>query len=147
MTSEQLTQLERLLAVLSLGLTAALKHQVITIEEAEQLLYSPFTITKLRELGACQEIVELIYAGTELEDLDSLLPNELTGSLTQMERQARSLLATLEPRHAPLETWLHEYLRPRRELPTQLRGTLAGKAENYEPFLGDYQVSLTPNCP
>lgn len=125
MTSEQLTQLERLLAVLSLGLSIALKHQVIAIDEAERLLYSPFTMTKLRELGGLPELIELIQAGTELEDLDSLLPQELTDSLTQMEHQALSLLATGDPSHPQLDQWLNYYLRPSWEAPAQLRRTAA----------------------
>jgi hypothetical protein len=121
MTSERLTQLERLLAVLSLGLSAALKHQVIALDEAEQLLYSPFTMTKLRELGGPHELLELIQAGTELEDLESLLPHDLTDSLTQMEHQALSLLATGEPSQPQLDKWLNHYLRPPGEEPAKLR--------------------------
>ncbi len=58
---------ERLVTVLSLGFSVAIKNQVIEIDEAEQLLYSPLTI--LNELGIDQQIINLMRAGTELENL------------------------------------------------------------------------------
>ncbi|RKZ57096.1 MAG: hypothetical protein DRR08_19930 [Candidatus Parabeggiatoa sp. nov. 2] len=58
---------ERLVTVLSLGLSVAIKNQVIEIDGAEQLLYSPLTI--LNELGIDQQIINLMRAGTELENL------------------------------------------------------------------------------
>ena len=52
MTKEQVNQLEKLLAVLSIGLGVAIKHNAIEIDEAEQLLYSPSTMNKLNEIDA-----------------------------------------------------------------------------------------------
>jgi hypothetical protein len=126
MTPDELNQIERLVTILSLGLSVAIKNQVIEIDEAEQLLYSPFTITKLNELGINQQIIELMKVGTELEDLESLLPDELAKSLSQMETQALQLLATSSKTNPQLEKWLSQYLKtdnvPLKKEPLQLVG-------------------------
>ena len=111
MTEKELNQLERLLAILSLGLCAAIKNQVIDIEEAEQFLYSPFMIKKLLEIGGDKKIIEIIQAGTELEDLESLLPNELAKSLSQMEKQALQFLTASTKTNPQLEKWLSQFFK------------------------------------
>jgi hypothetical protein len=126
MTPDELNQIERLVTILSLGLSVAIKNQVIEIDEAEQILYSPFSITKLTELGTNQQIIDLMKVGTELEDLESLLPDEFAKSLSQMETQALQLLATSSKTHPQLEKWLSQYLKthdePFKKEPLQLVG-------------------------
>jgi hypothetical protein len=112
MTKEEINQLEKLLAVLSLGLCVAIKNNVIEIEEAEQLLYSPFTMKKLSDVGANKKIIELIHAGTELEDIESLIQSELANTLSQMENHALQFLSTSPKTHPQLvEKWISQYLR------------------------------------
>ncbi len=69
----------------------AIKKHAIDINEAEQLLYSPFTMNTLNEIGANKALIELIHAGTELEDLESLMPSESTKSILKMEEQALNI--------------------------------------------------------
>lgn len=95
----------------SLGLSVAIKHQVIDIDEAEQLLYSPFLMKKLNEMAVKPEIIDLIHVGTELEDLESLLPNELTKSLSKMENKALKLLTASPKMNPQLDKWLSQYLK------------------------------------
>jgi hypothetical protein len=111
MTKEELNQFEKLLTIISLGLSVAIKHQVINIDEAEQLLYSPLTMKKLNEMGVNPEMIDLIHAGTELEDLESLLPNELTKSLSKMEDKALKILTTSPKMNPQLDKWLSQYLK------------------------------------
>ncbi|RKZ77590.1 MAG: hypothetical protein DRR19_27700 [Candidatus Parabeggiatoa sp. nov. 1] len=110
MMKEQVNQLEKLLAVLSIGLGVAIKHNAIEIDEAEQLLYSPSTMNKLNEIGAKKEMIELIHAGTELDDLQSLIPCELAKTLDSMENNALKFLTLSPTIHPQLEKWLNEYL-------------------------------------
>ncbi len=110
MTKEQVNQLEKLLAVLSIGLGVAIKHNAIEIDEAEQLLYSPSTMNKLNEIGAKKEMIELIHAGTELDDLQSLIPSELAKTLSNMENNVLKFLTLSRTIHPQLEKWLNEYL-------------------------------------
>jgi len=114
MTTEEINQFEKLLAVLSLGLCVAIKHHTIEIEEAEQLLYSPFTMKKLNEMGANKKIIDLIHAGTELENLESLIPSELANTLSQMENHALQFLSAC-PKTDRVEKWISQYLRKERE--------------------------------
>ena len=111
MTEDELNQFERLVAILNLGLCVAIKNQVIDIEEAEQFLYSPFMIKKLLEIGGDKKIIEIIQAGTELEDLESLLPNELAKSLSQMEKQALQFLTASTKTNPQLEKWLSQFFK------------------------------------
>jgi len=111
MTKEELNQFEKLLTIISLGLSVAIKHQAIDIDEAEQLLYSPFLMKKLNEMGVNPEMIDLIHAGTELEDLESLLPNELTKSLSKMENKALKLLSASPKTNPQLDKWLSQYLK------------------------------------
>ncbi len=126
MTQDELNQIERLVTILSLGLSVAIKNQAIKINEAEQILYSPFTIARLNELGIDKQIINLIKVGTELEDLESLLPDELSKSLSRMEAQAVQLLAVSSETNPQLEKWLSRYLKiddaPLRREPLQLVG-------------------------
>ena len=110
MMTEQVNQLEKLLTVLSLGLCVAIKKHAIDINEAEQLLYSPFTMNTLDEFGANKALIELIHAGTELEDLESLMPSELTKSIVKMEEQALNFLSCSPKNNPQLEKWLSKYL-------------------------------------
>jgi hypothetical protein len=113
MTKEEINQFEKLLAVLSLGLCVAIKHHAIEIEEAEQLLYSPFTMKKLNEMGTNKEIIKLIHAGTELEDLESLIPSELANTLSQMENHALQFLSACPKTHPQwVEKWISQYFSP-----------------------------------
>jgi len=126
MTQDELNQIERLVTILSLGLSVAIKNQAIKINEAEQILYSPFTIARLNELGIDKKIINLIKVGMELEDLESLLPDELSKSLSRMEAQAVQLLAMSSETNPQLEKWLSRYLKiddaPLRREPLQLVG-------------------------
>ncbi len=104
---------EKLLTVLSLGLTEAIKASVVSIDEAEQLLYSPQVMKLLNDLGFGKELVDLVHLGTELEDLESLLPDRLEDNLSQMTDSAVDALRNM-PRIDPVQPrWYVELLKPK----------------------------------
>lgn len=92
---EDKTEVERFLAILNIGLCVALQQGALSIEAAEQYLYSPYTLEKLRELGVSSQSLAVVHLGTELEDVESLLPEKLDDSLAEMKERAFHILQTL----------------------------------------------------
>jgi Protein of unknown function (DUF3969) len=80
----------QLVAVMSLGLCAAIAGGSVTIDEAERRLFNPKVLAQLTALGVAESLLEIVHLGTELEDVQSLVPDKLAESLGQM--QAKSLM-------------------------------------------------------
>lgn len=92
---EDKTEVERLLSILNVGLCAALAQGVLSIEAAEHYLYSPYTLETLQQLGVSPELLQVVHLGTELEDVESLLPEKLDESLVEMKELSFKILKTL----------------------------------------------------
>jgi len=67
--------IERFILILNVGMMTAIKEGVISIEEAENYLYSPYSVEKIRKLGINEDVIKLIELGCELEDVESLIPD------------------------------------------------------------------------
>ena len=76
-------EIESLVAILSLGLCAALESDSATISEAENYLFSPYTMSLLEEAGVSEEVVYLVLRGTQLEDFEKIRPNTYQELLSQ----------------------------------------------------------------
>jgi hypothetical protein len=83
---------QRFLLIFVLGLINSLKNNLISLNEAEQLLFSPATAELLTKNSCDQKIIDLIHLGTELEDILSILPNNFSRTLDEIEKQAIFLL-------------------------------------------------------
>lgn len=88
-------EIECLVAILSLGLCAALENKSLTILEAEGYLFSPYTMSLLRQIKVSSDLVKLVHLGTELEDFESILPARLPDRLNTMKALALSILRSL----------------------------------------------------
>lgn len=88
-------EIETLVAVLSLGLCAALENQSLTIDEASGYLFGPYTMSLLRRVKASTELIDLIHLGSELEDVERLIPQSLAKTLNEMKTLALSILHSL----------------------------------------------------
>jgi Protein of unknown function (DUF3969) len=96
-TDRRSSDVSQLVAVMSLGLCAAMVYDrpeviaggSVTIEEAERRLFNPKVLAQLTGLGVAESLLEIVHLGTELEDVQSLVPDKLAESLAQM--QAKSL--------------------------------------------------------
>ncbi|WP_137938601.1 DUF3969 family protein [Chitinivorax sp. B] len=89
---EEIYRLERIFYLLSIGLCHAIKNGAIDIDEAERYLYSPLMMRLLKEEGASDVLHDLIHAGTELEDTESLAPASLGKELDEMISRAMQTL-------------------------------------------------------
>ncbi len=54
------------------GLFNQIRLNLITIENAEHILFTPYIMNKLKKNNVSEEILSLVHEGTELEDLKSL---------------------------------------------------------------------------
>lgn len=108
MKASERNRLERLVATLSLGLSNAIGDGVITIDEASRLLFSPATMRLLKDAGVDKAIIAMIHAGTELDDIQRLLPDRFASALEEMKREAKAFLSTTAPSDPGLDNWLRQ---------------------------------------
>lgn len=97
---------ERLLAVICAGLCVSLDAGAITINEAENYLFSPATIYHLGQLGLSEDAIDLIRSGTELEDFESLLPHQLKGAIEKLRARAIEVTRVRGDGKLPKAQWL-----------------------------------------
>lgn len=77
---------ELFLNVLTLGILTALHHQKITIDDAEKILFRPGAIEYLEGLAVEEKYLRALWLGTELEDIESLLPQNLGDEIVNLIR-------------------------------------------------------------
>ncbi len=82
----------QLVAVMSLGLCTAIAASSLSIDEAERRLFNPQVLTRLAGLEVPAELLEIVHLGTELEDIQSLMPERLAASLAEMQAKALAFL-------------------------------------------------------
>lgn len=88
--------IEKVILLLNLGVITALKDKVITLDEAEQILYSPYTMSKLKKVNVSEEILAIMHMGTELEDVLSLIPDAYNRSIEDIVKRTLNGLRTIE---------------------------------------------------
>ncbi len=97
---------ERLLAVICAGLCVALEAGAISINEAENYLFSPATIYYLGQVGLRERAIGLVRTGTELEDFESLLLHKLNGAIDELKARAIEIIRAHADGKLPKEKWL-----------------------------------------
>jgi hypothetical protein len=100
------TALERVVALMTIGVATALRRRALGSSEAMHLLFSPNTMDILRRAGASAKVLDLIHSATELEDIEALLPDKLAGEIDKLIEGALALLAEAEPYDFAQERWL-----------------------------------------
>lgn len=86
----------------------ALKKGVISIEESENFLYSPFTMKKLSQLELDEEVITLINLGCELENVERLIPDKLNHSIEEITNQSVKLLQNINRAKLPIKKWIDQ---------------------------------------
>jgi hypothetical protein len=92
---EDKNEQQRAVLVLILGLTEALLHKAITIDEAETALFLPANLSFLEGYGINKDILELVELGMELENVETLIPEELEISIIEIKDKALKLLTEI----------------------------------------------------
>ena len=98
-----------MLLVSIIGLLDSLKSGILAIEECEQYLFSPYTLEILRRKGIDKRIIDIVHLGTELEDIESLLPDRLEANIQELYDEAKELLKEMKPEgiYYGEEKWLN----------------------------------------
>lgn len=96
-------EIEKFLLISIIGLMNSLKEDLITIDECEIYLFSPYSINKLLELKIDREIIDLVEEGCELEDVESLVPEKLKNNIDNIKIRAIDLLSKISNEE------IHEY--------------------------------------
>lgn len=84
--------LEKVILINAIGLVEALNKNLITIEEAEKVLFSPYMMEQLEYINVSKPVLEVIHLGTELEDVNSIIPDKLAESLAEIKEKSLNLL-------------------------------------------------------
>ena len=99
-------EIERFILISIIGLMDSLSVDAISIEECEMYLFSPYSVEKLNTLNLDEQIVELVENGCELEDVESLIPEELYKSIDKIRLKAIELLKNLPREGVDIKKWL-----------------------------------------
>ena len=78
-------QLEKFVLSIIIGVCEALKEKAVGIDEAEYLIFTPYSMKILKNLHLRKEIVNLIHMGTELEDIVEINSNEYNEQLDEIK--------------------------------------------------------------
>ncbi len=97
---------EKLLCVLNIGLMHCIKTGILCIEEAENYLYSPYSMKKLEEANINAEIIDLIHLGCELENVERIIPDKLDKSIDEIISNAVKVLKEIPPVDLPSKKWI-----------------------------------------
>lgn len=86
----------KILLISILGILDSLKYEVITIDEAEKFLFSPYIIGKLKYSNIDNRIIEVLEKCTELEDIKDLIPEKYNFIVNELKQEVIRLLCFLE---------------------------------------------------
>lgn len=87
---------EKIMLIAIIGTLEVLKNRVITINEAEKFLFSPYMVKQLSERKCDEKIVNIIEKGCELEDINSLFPEKLNKMIDDLKSETIILLKRYE---------------------------------------------------
>ncbi|QSX06721.1 DUF3969 family protein [Sedimentibacter sp. zth1] len=102
---------EQLIAILELGLLTALEEKVMEIEDVEHLLFNPSTLNKLIDNSFDKEIVDVIHLGTELEDVQSLIPDKLDDNIFELKTKTIDILKMYKDKNVKSNRLIQEISR------------------------------------
>jgi len=105
-STHEATESNRLILLLVISLTVALKEGTLDIEGTENLLFSPYTKKKLNDMGVDKNIIQIIGLGCELEDIESLIPEKLEESIDEILTMALSELKQLDCVKISVKKWV-----------------------------------------
>src|SRR5262249_36182363 len=107
MNRQQIHRAQRLIAIFVLGICDAIRTGSVSIDEAENLLFSPHTMRCLARIGGSAKIIDIIHLGTELDDVRRIVSEqELMVCLEKLISEASAFLSESEACDPQLEKWI-----------------------------------------
>ena len=105
-SEEGKTNIERLALTIHVGLLTLLQKNIINIEEAENYFFSPYSAEYLKSLDVDEEIVELIWHTCELENIESLMPEDLLSEINRYRNKSIEIIKSLPKPNLPTKKWI-----------------------------------------
>lgn len=111
MTSQTERDSNKMILVCAIGLFESIKSDLLTINECEQFLFSPYTTNILEKKGIDKKVIEIIEIAWELEDVESLRPERLDDNVDILINKAKECLKNIEydPDFNVERKWVDEY--------------------------------------
>ena len=99
-----------MIIILIIGLLDSLENGLISIDESQDYLFTPYTVSILSEKGIDKQIIEIIEHACELEDIESLLPDWLEDKIKTLKADAQKQLKNIRQDEKTYEVkkWLDE---------------------------------------
>jgi len=105
-TVDNLVESRRLIITIIVGLLILIKNEVISIDEAEQYLFNPYSINKLSFCGVDQELLDIVLEGCELENIKRIIPEKYLSTVDDLIIRAINLTNKYDAPSAP-KKWIN----------------------------------------
>lgn len=99
-------EIQRLVALLSLGLCRALSSGAISHGYACARLFGPALLNRMERLDVVPRLRESVHLATELEDVSNLVPHALADSIQEIESNLLAVVRSLAIDPTDGERWL-----------------------------------------
>ncbi|HCC07101.1 MAG TPA: DUF3969 domain-containing protein [Clostridiales bacterium] len=103
---ESKEDIEKFILIINIGIMTAISEGVFIIKEAENYIYSPYSIEIIKKIGVNENIVKLINLGCELEDVESLIPHKLQDAIDDIRNTAINLLRKFGKSKLSTKKWI-----------------------------------------
>lgn len=99
-------QIEKFVLILCVGIATCLRENVLSVDEAELILFTPHSEARLKDEKVSKKIRNLIGLGCELEDVVSLIPESLDESILEIQYRAIEILRGMEEISPKWDKWI-----------------------------------------
>ena len=93
---------EHILLIFMLGVLEQLNSGLLDIEESEVVLFNPYMLQSLKELGVNKNILKIIELGMELDDIHRIVPQEFKNSLDNMTYECKQIIKNFSKLKYPI---------------------------------------------
>lgn len=114
-----------LVLVCAIGLLEV-ENDLLRIEDCDQYLFSPYSLDILQRKGIDQSIIDIVHLGTEIEDIESLLPYLLEKNIRELQEAAKEQLKLIQSKEKKyeLKSWVDE---DTKRLPLSTEATMSAR--------------------
>lgn len=88
-------EIEYLTGILALGMLELLRHDITQLNHVENILFNPGILAQLQSLDLNPALHDVVAQGLEIEDIQSLLPEQLDAYIGTLKKQTLKLLGSL----------------------------------------------------
>ena len=106
---DEKNQQEKMIVLLVLGVLFALKKQKISDDEAQRLVFSPNLYFVMQRAKFCNQLVDIIKSGCELEDMKILSLN-YEQALDDLITQYFDLIGNMSEVNPYLKRWYQDFI-------------------------------------